>query len=547
MMLRLPSGQIVGILSERARFHAEQKQIRPTKQTEHHALYPLVDVIFPLESHRSTPLKAFEFSGHTLADHSWLRRWPEADRAAFARWLKEPPQRQEIERARQRIECRVLPERVHRVHYAGRLYSSLKKHIQALPQLSAPPQQWKKTILKLRQQGIREDEITWSGIIPFLDDAIRLGKVRVKKGELLHRIDFSDLQLEMRNEMQREGGCGLDFIEVAKRLGDAEIKRSGMSLGQGDMAIVRYLEPQRRYRIGVIWRQGRALSAAEGNDWFLLDPHGRAITNHASQSYRFSDRQQAEEVANANACQLCMSRAELRFASTYEYLSLDGGEEYREWIVTLPHYSRSFFGGHYFDRNILLHIRSKFRHDEQGRKLLFIEEIQSDWHQTARKYGYGAIAQAPFRNEWLLLALKLMLIHAAESRCEGISWADGNIQQARYGKEMGVLRRIYDHKLPKLLRRLTAASPQQIGFTHIESRKPWLKAERIKQRWRVTDGRGRFRTQARYSLDEAHRLITRHSKKAQLKVPLFLIPSRLRDEILNDGLPLFGYTPNYKK
>jgi hypothetical protein len=36
----------------------------------------------------------------------------------------------------------------------------------------------------------------------------------------------------------------------------------------------------------------------------------------------------------------------------------------------------------------MVHIRFKTRIDSRGRKILFVEEIQSDWHQAGRKRGY---------------------------------------------------------------------------------------------------------------------------------------------------------------
>ena len=48
-----------------------------------------------------------------------------------------------------------------------------------------------------------------------------------------------------------------------------------------------------------------------------------------------------------------------------------------------------FTGSHHSDiPNVLVHIRTKDRIDDRGRKVLFVEEIQSDWHQAGRKQGY---------------------------------------------------------------------------------------------------------------------------------------------------------------
>ncbi|CAO0822431.1 hypothetical protein DFAR_3060004 [Desulfarculales bacterium] len=47
-----------------------------------------------------------------------------------------------------------------------------------------------------------------------------------------------------------------------------------------------------------------------------------------------------------------------------------------------------YASSHWSEPNVLAHIRFTTRIDAQGRKTLFIEEIQSDWHQEARKKGY---------------------------------------------------------------------------------------------------------------------------------------------------------------
>ena len=48
----------------------------------------------------------------------------------------------------------------------------------------------------------------------------------------------------------------------------------------------------------------------------------------------------------------------------------------------------TFRGGHYDEPNVLAHIRLNDRTGPNGEKILFVEEIQSDWHQKGRKEGY---------------------------------------------------------------------------------------------------------------------------------------------------------------
>jgi len=49
---------------------------------------------------------------------------------------------------------------------------------------------------------------------------------------------------------------------------------------------------------------------------------------------------------------------------------------------------KSFQSGHFDQPNVLAHMRLNDRVDADGKKVLFVEEIQSDWHQSGRKKGY---------------------------------------------------------------------------------------------------------------------------------------------------------------
>lgn len=88
----------------------------------------------------------------------------------------------------------------------------------------------------------------------------------------------------------------------------------------------------------------------------------------------------------------------------YEPYTLRGGENYREFLLTLPPPSwwypgradapskealrKAFFSPHFEEPNILVHLRTKDWTDTAGRELLLVEEVQSDWHQAGRKKGY---------------------------------------------------------------------------------------------------------------------------------------------------------------
>lgn len=155
--------------------------------------------------------------------------------------------------------------------------------------------------------------------------------------------------------------------------------------------------------------------------------------------------------------------------------------------------SRGYRSSHWAQENVLAHVRYNERTDADGRRVLFIEEIQSDWHQEGRKKGYrgsaneamtwtirnadgdgigsgsGRTAQeaianwrriagergsqavdatrtgeswegsagvpdAPFKgtDEWAMLAFKRMVRHAAENGFDRIAWPPGEIHAQRY-------------------------------------------------------------------------------------------------------------------
>lgn len=127
-----------------------------------------------------------------------------------------------------------------------------------------------------------------------------------------------------------------------------------------------------------------------------------------------------------------------------------------------------FTRSHWDEPNVLAHVRFNDRTDAQGRRVLFIEEIQSDWHQKGRKEGYAdperrkyienklaenqpltdqeeadrlemlkdrAVPDAPFKKTWPTLAMKRMIRWAAENGYDRIAWAPGQIQNDRYSLE----------------------------------------------------------------------------------------------------------------
>ena len=47
-----------------------------------------------------------------------------------------------------------------------------------------------------------------------------------------------------------------------------------------------------------------------------------------------------------------------------------------------------FKSSHFDEPNILVHLRMNTRTDAEGNKVLFLEEVQSDWGQKGKKEGF---------------------------------------------------------------------------------------------------------------------------------------------------------------
>jgi hypothetical protein len=111
--------------------------------------------------------------------------------------------------------------------------------------------------------------------------------------------------------------------------------------------------------------------------------------------------------------------------------SWSGGEEYREWLITLPLFPATYLSGHFDVRNVLAHVRCDLREGADGERVLTLHELQSDWMQSARRglreheNGTDAGGRYPFLREWPALTLKLMLLHAARLGAGAIGWTRG--------------------------------------------------------------------------------------------------------------------------
>jgi len=122
-----------------------------------------------------------------------------------------------------------------------------------------------------------------------------------------------------------------------------------------------------------------------GNDedgWDVVDSSmgDRVINSHEDQGVAYMAM---DELAN-----------ETHPMSKYNKWTLPGGEDYREIVIQekpqLWSQSSKFESSHYPEAtNPVAHLRVNHRDDINGNPTLFIEELQSDWGQAGKKYGFS--------------------------------------------------------------------------------------------------------------------------------------------------------------
>ena len=191
----------------------------------------------------------------------------------------------------------------------------------------------------LKGKGVKAEEIKWSGIETFLE-----GKKSVSKAELQEFVAGSQLQIkeEMSNpETYEVISEGKDYIVKDKSTGYVlSTWKHGESFGQE------------------CWTDEDGNIAFSATDIAIF----------------------AEEEGYGDS------------STRWSQYRLDGGSNYRELVFKMPNstYSNNAMRVHWGQdaEGVLAHARIQDITTADGKRMLFIEEIQSDWHNEGRQKGY---------------------------------------------------------------------------------------------------------------------------------------------------------------
>jgi|694.fasta_scaffold02514_3 hypothetical protein len=249
-------------------------------------------------------------------------------------------------------------------------YSAAKQAVDSIQQPKGTGEQFLKQIEKT--PGVKPEEIKWTGLDDFLKS-----KKTVTKAEVQEYLDKNRVEVK---EVQLGGG----YATIEKELN----------------------------------KQGYELNVDMDGDWSI---------------FKNNEYVELDELP-ADLQKFVMENSPGKTETKFSKYTLPGGENYREILLTLPAKpdvvrqmadgswivqgtegsegfygktkeeaierfrsgrasSKEFSSQHFDQKNILAHMRVNDRVDADGKKVLFVEEVQSDWHQAGRKKGYNTPEQ----------------------------------------------------------------------------------------------------------------------------------------------------------
>lgn len=324
-------------------------------------------------------------------------------------------------------------------------------------------------------ENVKADEIKWIGLDEFLKGKKNVTKQEVQEFIANNKVDVKEVTLgapteapeiaakrerfqQLSDKMEREDGLlPPDMAEMDKLqqelstlpnpwLSDNEPKFGSYTLPGGD-----------NYREILL-----TMPAKQRIVETAIPEAVRKPTVFKNSNGRFELLDEMGEVMSVHPTQEAADKAVQDWAKTFT----------KTETVTDPTYQSS----HFDQPNILAHIRVNDRVDADGKKMLLVEEVQSDWHQAGRDKGYkkpltkseqerfdyfkkldsdrpltdaeraeyqplaekwvaqikADVPDAPMKDTWYQLALKRVLKYAADNGYERVGLTTGKQQAERF-------------------------------------------------------------------------------------------------------------------
>jgi hypothetical protein len=333
----------------------------------------------------------------------------------------------------------------------------------------------------LEKNGVKEDEIEWSGLKELIENNEKLTKEQIQNTINDNRLVIEKVAFNSEEMMDKT--LVLDYNDL-----DDEVIKYLDALDEKDRKLAEEMM--------TVFDRGELVDGTYDKQWDKL-----------AEKYPNLDHNLIHDVGDALKEEV-IDKFVNRKLPTYQEYKLDGGNNYRELLYRTPikrdkdikiinggdgywyaekapydgtdvlmsakskiqleydmFEKHGYKSNHWDESNILVFTRVDDRTID-AKNTLFIEELQSDWHQDGRKYGYktndtrenlidlykeqeisyeeytqrlkqlnNGVPNAPFKKNWAELGLKRMIQEAVANDYDKIAWTTGKQQAKRYSLE----------------------------------------------------------------------------------------------------------------
>lgn len=349
-------------------------------------------------------------------------------------------------------------------------YSALERAIETMPQGKGSADQWRGIVNNLKNRGVKQEEIEWSGI----QDWLKEQEGSVTKEQVMDYLKANQLKVE-------------EVIHSDKTEGSHTVREynGNYEVVNRDNEVIRTFDNE---------TDAQEWVENNGNEYTVDRTKFSSYVTPGGENYRelliTLPETKVESLESATA------RVEEIKALMPKMFGLKHGSPERiaietrlnelraqnkEAIAQTNKWRKNFRSSHFDEPNVLAHMRFNERTDADGKKTMFIEEVQSDWHQKGRESGYykeradlpdgfkveerdgrwhvintdgdsvsvstsreqavnnarpdrftKTVPDAPFKTTWPELAFKRALMWAVENDFDKVAWTTGEQQAARY-------------------------------------------------------------------------------------------------------------------
>ncbi len=228
-------------------------------------------------------------------------------------------------------------------------FSALARAVENSQTKSATAEQWKATLLKT--PGVKQEEMQWTGLFDLFSDP----KEKIDRELILAFLNSNGVQLGEVLQETPQLNTGSPYYQI-----DAVVRALDGANNEEDMAM--QLENSIDAYRAV--RDREELQGDNEDESGLMEGWAYWIVDD-----------------------LLLGTTRTNTPTQFSYYKLPGADDsYKELLLTLPAVQGP--STHWNEQNVVAHARITERTTPEGERVLFLEEVQSDWHQKGRDQGY---------------------------------------------------------------------------------------------------------------------------------------------------------------